>query len=312
MKLFTGIDLRWLAVMLALVGAVALAFGAQWQNDAVGEQQGKGSKLNGSLGLKQMLALVRRPRWLIGTGLLGLAVLFQISALSLAPLIVVQPLGAIALVVTSVLNARISKTKLNRATIIAISLCVSGVFGFVVTASTIAQEYVLTDAQMWQVLAILAVILTILITVAIRKAKNGKAIYFVAGAGVLYGFVATLTKVVIQRIYQGQFEWVTFLCLVVLGVAVSLGGWFVQSAYSSGPPDLVIAGLTVIDPMVAVFIAGTILGEAHQASALTIILFLIFGAAAIVGVLLLSQFHPQILLAKRRSAVWTKRRNYKR
>ena len=312
MKLFTGIDLRWLAVALALVGAVALAFGAQWQNDAVGEQQGKGSKLHGSLGLKQMLALVRRPRWLIGTGLLGLAVVFQISALSLAPLIVVQPLGAIALVVTSVLNARISKTKLNRATVIAIALCVSGVFGFVVTASTIAQEYVLTDAQMWQVLAILAVILVTLITVAIRKAMTSKAIYFVAGAGILYGFVATLTKVVIQRIYQGQFEWVTFLCLVVLGVAVSLGGWFVQSAYSSGPPDLVIAGLTVIDPMVAVLIAGTILGEAHQASALTIVLFAVFGGTAIVGVLLLSQFHPQILLAKRRAAVWTKRRNYKR
>jgi drug/metabolite transporter (DMT)-like permease len=312
MKLFTGIDLRWLAVALALIGSVALAFGAQWQNDAVGEQQGKGTKLNGSLGLKQMLALVRRPRWLVGTGLLGLAVLFQISALSLAPLIVVQPLGAIALVVTSVLNARMSGTKLNRATIVAISLCVSGVFGFVVTASTIAKEYVLTDAQMWQVLGILAVILVALITVAIRKAKDGKAIYFVAGAGILYGFVATLTKVVIQRIYQGQFEWVTFLCLVVLGVAVSLGGWFVQSAYSSGPPDLVIAGLTVIDPMVAVLIAGTILGEANQASPLTIVLFLVFGATAIVGVLLLSQFHPQILLAKRRAAVWTKRRNYKR
>jgi len=312
MKLFTGIDLRWLAVFLALIGAVALAFGAQWQNDAVGEQQGKGAQTHGSLGLKQMLSLLRRPRWLVGTGLLGLAVVFQISALSLAPLIVVQPLGAIALVVTSVLNARISRTRLNRATVIAITLCVSGVFGFVVTASTIAQEYVLTDTQMWEILSILAVILVVLVTLAIRHAKRGKAIYFVAGAGVLYGFVATLTKVVIQRIYQGQFEWVTALCLVMLAGAVSLGGWFVQSAYASGPPDLVIAGLTVIDPMVAVVIAGTILGEAHQANPLTILLFLLCGGTAIVGVLLLSQFHPQILLAKRRAAVWTKRRTYKR
>lgn len=312
MKLFTGIDLRWLAVALALIGAVALAFGAQWQNDAVDEQQGKGAQTHGSLNLKQLLSLLKRPRWLIGTGLLGLAVVFQISALSLAPLIVVQPLGAIALVVTSVLNARISKTKLNRATIVAISLCVSGVFGFVVTASTIAQEYVLTDAQMWQVLGILAVILAVLITLAVRHAKRGKAIYFVAGAGILYGFVATLTKVVIQRIYQGQFEWLTFVCLIALGIAVSLGGWFVQSAYASGPPDLVIAGLTVIDPMVAVGIAGTILGEANQANPLTIVLFILCGGTAIVGVLLLSQFHPQILLAKRKAAVWTKRRTYKR
>jgi drug/metabolite transporter (DMT)-like permease len=191
---------------------------------------------------------------------------------------------------------------------VAIALCILGVGGFVTTASTIAHEYVLTDGQMWQVLSILAVILVALITVAARKAKNGKAIYFVVGAGILYGFVATLTKVVIQRIYQGEFEWLTFLCLVVLGVAVSLGGWFVQSAYASGPPDLVIAGLTVVDPMVAVLIAGTILGEAHTANPLTIVLFVLCGGTAIVGVLLLSQFHPQVLLAKRRAAVWAKRR----
>ncbi|MEN9736971.1 MAG: hypothetical protein RJA26_204 [Actinomycetota bacterium] len=308
MRLFTGLDLRYLAVLLALVGAVALAFGAQWQNDAVGDQQGKGGKTHGSLGFRQMLELVKRPKWLVGTGLLGLAVVFQIAALSLAPLIVVQPLGAIALVVTSVLNARISRTKLNRVTMVAIALCILGVGGFVTTASTIAHEYVLTDGQMWQVLSILAVILVALITVAARKAKNGKAIYFVVGAGILYGFVATLTKVVIQRIYQGEFEWLTFLCLVVLGVAVSLGGWFVQSAYASGPPDLVIAGLTVVDPMVAVLIAGTILGEAHTANPLTIVLFVLCGGTAIVGVLLLSQFHPQVLLAKRRAAVWAKRR----
>lgn len=307
MRIFTGVDLRYVAVGLALLGAVALAFGAQWQNDAVGAQGGSG-KSHGSLSLKQMLTLVRNPKWLFGTGLLGLAVVLQITSLSLAPLIVVQPLGAIALVVTSVLNAKISKTKLNRATMIAIALCITGVGGFVATASTIAHEYVLTDEQMWQVLRILAVILVIAIVVAARKAKNGKAIYFIGGAGILYGFVATLTKVVIQRIYQGQFEWLTLLCLGTLVVAVVIGGWFVQSAYASGPPDLVIAGLTVVDPMVAVGIASTILGEAHSASALTVVLFLVCGATAIVGVLLLSQFHPQVLLAKSKASVWAKRR----
>jgi drug/metabolite transporter (DMT)-like permease len=311
MKIFTGLDLRYLAVVLALIGAVALAFGAQWQNDAVGEQQGKG-KNSGSLSIKQLLSLIKRPRWLIGTGLLGVAVLFQITALSLAPLIVVQPLGAIALVVTSVLNARMSKTKLNRITMIAIGLCILGVGGFVTTASSIAHEYVLTDSQMWQVLSILGVILAILGFLVLTKRFPQKPLYFVGAAGILYGFVATLTKVVIQRVLQGQFEWLTFLCLVMLGIAVSLGGWFVQSAYASGPPDLVIAGLTVVDPMVAVLIAGTILGEAHQANGLTIVLFILCGGAAIVGVLLLSQFHPEVLLAKRRAAVWSKRKRLPR
>jgi hypothetical protein len=165
---------------------------------------------------------------------------------------------------------------------------------------------------MWQVLSILGVILAILGFFVLTKRFPAKPLYFVGAAGVLYGFVATLTKVVIQRVLQGEFEWLTFFCLVMLGVAVTLGGWFVQSAYASGPPDLVIAGLTVVDPMVAVLIAGTILGEAHQANVFTIILFIICGGAAIVGVLLLSQFHPEVLLAKRRAAVWNKRKRLPR
>jgi len=310
MHTFTGFDMRGLAICLALVGAVALAFGAQFQNDAVGEQQGQTTKLQGSLNLKQIFSLIRRPRWLAGTGLIGVALLFQISALSIAPLIVVQPLGAIALVITSLLNARVSRTKLNRITWVAIALCVGGVGGFVTTASGIAHEEVLTDNLLWQVIILLGVILVALITLVIRRGKTAKAIHFVIGAGLLYGFVATITKVVIQRIYQGQFEWLTLLCLAMLIVAVALGGWFVQNAYSSGPPDLVIAGLTVIDPMVAVLIAAVVLGEAKTANVLTVIIFLLCAIAAILGVLLLSQFHPQVLLAKRKAALWSRRKRF--
>ena len=110
----------------------------------------------------------------------------------------------------------------------------------------------------------------------------------------LYGFVATLAKVVIQRIYQQEFEWLTILCLVGLIGAVVLGGWFVQNAYASGPPDLVIAGLTVIDPIVAVSVAIVILGEAKQASWLTVLGFLVSAVIAIYGVFRLAKVHPDL------------------
>ncbi len=302
--------MRFLAIMLALIGAAAMAFGAQFQNDAVGQGQSSKGRTKGSLTVKELAGLVRKPRWLLGTAAIGIALIFQLAALSLAPLIVVQPLGAIALVITSLLNARVSKTKLNRATVVAISLCVGGVGGFVAMASTIAAEIRLTDDLLWQVLFILVVILGLFGFLLIWKGKHLKAIYFVLGAGVLYGFVATLTKVIIQRIYQQQFEWVTVLCAVAMVVAVVLGGWFVQNAYASGPPDLVIAGLTVVDPLVAVLIAIAILGEANSANPLIIIGFLVCASIAILGVLLLSQFHPQILLAKRKAAMWSRRRRF--
>ena len=68
-----------------------------------------------------------------------------------------------------------------------------------------------------------------------------------------------------------------------------------QTAYSSGPPDLVIAGLTVVDPMVAVLIGVLVLGEAAAAPLWAVIGFVIFGAVAVWGVIQLARFHPQIV-----------------
>jgi len=83
------------------------------------------------------------------------------------------------------------------------------------------------------------------------------------------------------------------VCLVFLLLGTGLGAVFVQNAYSSGPPDLVIAGLTVIDPIVAVTIAIVILQEAAQAGPLEILAFVGAGAIAVVGVFLLARHHPQ-------------------
>jgi hypothetical protein len=124
------------------------------------------------------------------------------------------------------------------------------------------------------------------------------ALTFILGAGLLYGLLATLVKTVIQRIQQSHFEWLTFACLVAALLAMALGGWFVQNAYASGPPDLVIAGLTVIDPMVAVSIGIIVLGEATNAGPL-IYVFAASGAVAALGVWLLSRVHPELKAQRR-------------
>lgn len=290
-----GESLRALAIFLAVLAAVAMAFGAQFQNDAVVAGNKNKAKRRGSLSIKQLTSLLLKPRWLSGTAFMFVAIALQLGALSLAPLIVVQPIGAIALVITSLLNARTTKTKLNRGTIIAISLCTLGIAAFVSMATGVAKETVLNDDRLREVLGVLLGILVLFTILFFTLGKRTKALTFVIGAGVLYGFVATLAKVVIQRIYQEQFEWLTLICLVALIGAVSLGGWFVQNAYASGPPDLVVAGLTVIDPLVAVSIGIVILGEATSASGLTIFGFGASAVVAVIGVYLLSKVHPELM-----------------
>jgi drug/metabolite transporter (DMT)-like permease len=84
-------------------------------------------------------------------------------------------------------------------------------------------------------------------------------------------------------------------CVVGLVVAALLGGYFVQTAYSVGSPDLVIAGLTVIDPLVAIAIAIAVLGEADRFPPFAIVGLGIGGALAVIGVILLARLHPQTI-----------------
>lgn len=277
--------------MLALLAAVGLALGAQFQNDSVHNRM-TGSGLD-RLGVKQVLGLLKQPRWLVGTGFLFLGVVLQLAALTLAPLIVVQPIGAVALIITSLLNARIYGVRLGPRTFLAIALTLAGISSFVVAAAGVAEEVEMSDEKLLQVLGVLALMLVLFGFLMATQGGTAKALNYVFGAGVLYGFVATLAKVIIQRLIQGDFDTLTLSAGIALILAAVLGGWFVQNAYATGPPDLVIAGLTVIDPMVAVGIGIVILGEAAEASMDTILTFLGSAAVAVLGVYLLEKVHPQ-------------------
>ncbi len=285
---------RPIAIVLAVVGAVFLALGAQFQNDAVTQHHAPKQLKLKSLHIRQVLDLLRRPRWLTGSVFMGLAIVAQLSALALAPLIVVQPIGAIALIITSILNARIHQIKLDPKTFLAIAITMLGVAGFVLFTATSATQVKLDDGMLVQVVGVLIAVLAVFgILFGVSKGRVGP-LQYIFGAGVLYGFVASLAKVVIQRIIQGDINWLTLLATLALVAAAVLGGWFVQNAYAAGPPDLVIAGLTVIDPAVAVGIAIVILGEASSAAAGQVVGFGVSGLVAVLGVLMLSKVHPQL------------------
>lgn len=292
--------LQVLGIPIALIGSVFLAVGAQLQHRGVVKvDQNSERSAIGGLSVSQLLALLQRPSWVLGTVMLGLAVLFQLLSLYLAPIIVVQPLGAAALIITSLVNARVSKVKLTRQAVRAIAFCIVGVGLFVTIASFTAKSTPINEGELITVLVLLLIITVLFSLTFAFLRKRFKAIIYIVIAGVLYGFVATLAKVVIDRVKtifiegaQG-FEWLTILCVVALFAAAALGGYFVQTAYSSGPPDLVIAGLTVIDPIVAVSIGIVVLQEASDAPLFAIIAFVVAGVLAVYGVFQLAKHHPQ-------------------
>ncbi len=283
-------------IPLALAGAMFMSLGAQYQHRGVGKVELlSGVTATTGLSLRQLGGLLTRPSWVAGTLMLGFAIVCQLGALWVAPLIVVQPLGALALVVTTLLNARVTGHTPTRQSMIAISACVGGIFLFVFFAAIFATERTVTDRQLYTILILLFLITVVLLACWLILRNRMRALFYIMGAGILYGFVATLAKVVMRRIQDGNVELLTILCIVFLIGAAITGAYFVQTAYSSGPPDLVIAGLTVIDPLVAVLIGMFVLNEAVHAPSWAYVIFAIAGAIAVWGVLGLARYHPQIL-----------------
>lgn len=291
--------MMWLAVACAVAGAFFLAFGAQRQGSAVQANTG-GLALGGN----GFMRLLRNPRWVFGLLLLGAGMVLNVVALSMGTLTVIQPIGAIALVITTVVNSRDQGIRLNRATIVAISSCVAGSAIFVLLAvNVVAENTHVSETEELAVALLLVLVVVIFGGAVLLWRRRLKAFFYIIGAGVLFGFVAVLTRIISKQLLDpnGLFllniQWYSIIAIAAAG---GLGSWFVQSAYASGPPDLVIAGLTVVDPLVGIAIGIIILNELRpNVPAVVAIAMGVAALLAIVGVIALSRHHPDVVKRKR-------------
>ncbi|MDJ1369789.1 multidrug DMT transporter permease [Gulosibacter molinativorax] len=294
---------QMIGIPIAILGAVLMSVSAMLQHRGVSKvDAGIGSDSSGGLGMRQFWRLLRRPSWVFGTLLIGIAIVCQLGALMFAPLVVVQPIGVVSLIVTTLITARQTRHRLSKRKIIAVLMSVLGIAGFVLVAATVVTDARVTERQVITVLviAVIAVALTGIAFVILRH-RRGRNLFYIIAGGVLYGFVATFAKVILARLQTDGIDTYTVLCAAGLLLTLLVGGYFVQTAYATGTTEMVIAGLTVVDPIVAVTIGIVVLGEVAGATAITYLLFILFGALAVCGVFLLesSQTDEEIRAARR-------------
>jgi hypothetical protein len=175
---------------------------------------------------------------------------------------------------------------------------------FVVLAVNVTQEnHNVSSEDELTIVLLLALAVGLFGTLALMFRHRMSAFVYILGAGVLFGFVAVLTRIIGRHLLDpnGLFllnvPWYSVVAIIAAG---ALGSWFVQNAYSGGPPDLVIAGLTVIDPIVGIAIGIVILGELRPD--VQPVMAIAMGTAAslaIVGVIALSRHHPEVTKRKK-------------
>ncbi|MDN5833515.1 MAG: hypothetical protein L0H46_06405 [Brevibacterium sp.] len=271
------------AIILATLAAFCLALGTHFQQYAVATMA-PGPK--------------RRATWVTGLGLMGMVTVLNVMALGLGPVAIVQPIGAISLVFAALISRRCFGLQLGAPLLISIGVTMFGVFAFVTTSAQFSHELVATEESVTWLLAILVALTVFGALFAFSTAGH---IPRVVMTGIIFGTVAAATHVLARTVVAGGLpgfdllgaRW--WMVLAAVGVASAVGFWLVQTAYACGPAETVLAGLTVIDPIVAVIIGAAFFGEYAGLTPMAVGLLLLAAAGGVGGVWMLSQFHPRVL-----------------
>jgi len=285
-----------LGIGLAVVGACCFAVGVTLQHQGVGLVR-TGETLHPS----SLAALIRIPRWWLGVASSSVGAVLHAVALGIAPLTVVQPVGVMALGLTAIINARVSGQRLTRPAVLAIGASTGGVVVFLLLASGNVTASVVPASAELRVGVPVMLAVFVLALAAARAPGRARGLALSTAAGISYGFTSLLMRAVAQDFDSGGLGAVPIGTVATMAVALALGGWFMQQSYAAGPPQLAVASVTVVDPIVAVLIGVVLLGEATGVPWWIGAGELIAGAIAIAGVIALArtQLRPRDRTASR-------------
>jgi len=209
--------------------------------------------------------LVRRARWLAGTGLSILGWPLQVLALLLAPLVVVQPALAAGLLVLMLLAERMLGEHAGRYEYMAIGAIVIGVIGAGLFAPPRSTTHTSEELTITVVLAALA--LASLVPYALRVLGHSRAEVTMIGAGLAFGWSGVATKLASDDL-SGHHLLSAALWAAGTAAASGVGVLSEMSALQSRPAIQVAPVVFVTQTVVPVVLAPLLLGERFGATPL--------------------------------------------
>ena len=286
-----------LAIAMQVVGSFLFASGAILQSLGVKSTfDPSGVTSSNQLTLKGLLGLFKIRKWLLGLLLVLMGAAIHLTALSFAPVSVVQPVGILAVPWSVLLAARIHKHKITPNVWRAVAITVSGVVGFTVFSSLFAKgDRLVTFTPVLISFLVVCAICAVLSFFANRAAPWAKATLWSAVGATFYGLASGLMKHamdLIQKHDHAFTDWAFLASVAMMLACYGLGVWMIQQGYASGPAEITVGTMTTVDPFVAVLFGLIVLGEGGDMGVLPMLGMAVTGAIAVYGVVLLSKDHP--------------------
>jgi len=246
-----------LGIIVAIASATLYSLGFALQ-----AMDAREAPLEEHLRLALARGLIRRVRWLSGTGISMVGWPLQLLALSLAPLVVVQPALAMGLPVLMILGERMLGEHAGRREHLAVGAIVLGVIG----AGLCAPPRSDTHAG-WSTLALVLgwLALASLLPYMLLRLNRTFASVTMLGAGLAFAWSAVATKLASDDLAHGYLLVAGAWGLSTAG-ASALAALSEMSALQSRPAILVAPVVFVTQTIVPVILAPLLFGESFAAT----------------------------------------------
>lgn len=268
-----------LAAILALLSALSIAWGTVIRHNLSGTLE------EGTSTLRGVAKTLKLPRWWLGSTLAIAGYVFQVAALAFGTLLLVQPLLVMKLMLTLPLAAKVNGRRISRSEMIwSVALTFAVATLVLLGKPTAGSTDIPTYLWGWA-LAVGGVVTCGLYAAAVQWPNTGtgaggdsdtkqrgvlrqnpKALLLGTATGWLYGFVALLSKSVVDTyvndgLVQLLLSWELWLLVALAVIGVGLQ----QAAFNAGPLQASLPAMTVVEPIVAFSLGYIVLGERFQA-----------------------------------------------
>jgi hypothetical protein len=229
------------------------------------------------------LNLIRRARWLAGTGLSMLGWPLQVVALLLAPLVVVQPTMAVGLLVLLVFGQRMLAERAGRREYLAVWAIVLGVTGAALCAPARSSTH---TNNLTVTLVLVGLGLLTLLPYAVNRVRRPAASLTMVGAGLGFAWSGVATKLFSDDLSAGRLAFAAAWGLST-AAASAIAALCEMSALQMRPAIQVAPVVFVTQTVVPVVLAPVLLGESFSATPLggvplvLSLVVLVTGAAAL-------------------------------
>jgi drug/metabolite transporter (DMT)-like permease len=274
--------------MVRVVLGIAAAFGASTLYSlgiALQALDAKQAPHEEHLRLALARGLLRRRRWLLGTGLSMLGFPLQLLALLLAPLVVVQPALAGGLLVLLLLGQRMLGEHAGKYEYLSMAAIAIGVIGAGLAAPPRSSTH--TSQELTITLVLVGLGCASLLPYLLHVLRRSPATVTMIGAGLAFAWSGVATKLASDDLAQGHLLPAAAWALST-AAASGVGVLSEMSALQSRPAIQVAPVVFVTQTVVPVVLAPLLLGESFAATPLggvpliASLALLMVGAAALV------------------------------